>query len=266
MRKLILLTIGAVFLAFAGLAAADSTPTTTSTTTTTTTTPTTTTNATPATTTTTQTPAPNTLKVHLHWFAGSVSSVGTSTITVGVLWTGAHDGYLNGQTVTLNVDPSARISQGRDHTPIALAQIQPNDLVAIRATGSSTSDLTAFKIHDQCNCHWVGGTIGTVGATSFTVNVTKTGPLDTVLDNTTVTMQVNSDTVYLRGRHHARIGLGDLQSGQGVGVMFGANGFFKAPGFDPPTAIFTAKRVHVWGKGIVPPPASDANVSANVST
>jgi hypothetical protein len=239
MRKLLLLTIAAAFFAFAGIASAGS--------------PNANGNA-------------NGQARHLHWFAGSVSSVGDSTITVGVLWTGPNDGYLNGQTVTLNVAPNARISQGPNRKPIALAQIQMNDLVAIRASGNSSSDLTAYMIHDRCNCHWIGGTIGTVGPSSFTVNVTRTGPYDTVLDNTTVTLQVNADTVYLRGPHRARIQLGDLQSGQGVGIVFGANGFFKAPGFDPTTAVFTAKRVHVWGKGAVPSPSTDAGAAASVST
>jgi len=241
MRKLLLLGVVTAFFAFAGFATADSPPAQTTTTT------------------------PNANGQHLHWFAGSVSSVGDSTITVGVLWTGPNDGDLNGQTLTLNVAPNARISQGPNRRPIALAQVQANDLVGVRARGDSSSDLTAYVIHDMCNCHWVGGTIGTVGSTSFTVNVTKTGPFDTVLDNTTVTMQANDDTVYLRGPHRGRIQLGDLQSGEGVGVVFGANGFFKAPGFDPTTATFTAKRVHVWGKGAVPPPSSDASSAANVS-
>ena len=242
MRKLILLgSVTAAFFAFAGFATAASP------------------NGSNA--------NPNANGHHLHWFAGSVSSVGDSTITVGVLWTGPNDGYLNGQTVTLNVASNARISQGPHRKPIALAAIQTNDLVAIRAQGDNGStSLTAYMIHDRCNCHWIGGMIGTVGPTSFTVNVTKTGPYDTVLDNTTVTLQVNDLTVYLRGPHRARIGLGDLQTGEGVGVVFGANGFFKAPGFDPTTAVFTAKRVHVWGRGAVPLPSSDAGASASVST
>jgi hypothetical protein len=202
---------------------------------------------------------------HLHWFAGSVSAVGDGSLAVGVLWTGPNDGYLNGQTVNLAVPTSSRISQGKRHRPIALAQIQANDLVAVRASGDSASDLVAYKIHDMCNCHWIGGTVGTVGTTSFTVNATRTGPYDTVLDNTTVTLQVSADTVYLRGPHRGRIGLADLRPGEGVGVVFGANGFFKAPGFNPQTATFTAERAHVWGRGSVPQPSSDASDAANVA-
>ena len=86
-----------------------------------------------------------------------------------------------------------------------------------------------------------------------------------MLDGTTVTLQVNPDTVYLRGPHKRRIGLGDLTQGEGVGVVFSATGFFKAPGFDPSTATFTAKRVHVWGQGSVPQASTDVSSAAQVS-
>ena len=60
-------------------------------------------------------------------------------------------------------------------------------------------------------------------------------------------------------------GHGRLHSCEGVGVVFSANGFFKAPGFNPATATFTAKRVHVWPKRRVPPASSDASAAAGVS-
>ncbi|HWB21946.1 MAG TPA: DUF5666 domain-containing protein [Gaiellaceae bacterium] len=202
---------------------------------------------------------------HQQWFAGSVSAVGSSSLTVGVLWTGPHDGSLNGQTLTVAVTSSTRIGQGSHNTPIALASIQAGDLVAIRASGDSASSLTASRIHVYCNCHWVGGTISSVGATSIGVRVDRTGPYDTVLKDQNVTIQVNANTVYLQGSHHRRIGLGDLRVGQGIGVVFSADGFFKAPGFNPSTATFTAKRIHVWGRRDVPEPSSDASVSAQVS-
>ena len=71
--------------------------------------------------------------------------------------------------------------------------------------------------------------------------------------------------MYLRGRHRARIGLSALKPGEGVGVVFAADGFFRSPGFDPTKATFTAKRVHAWGARQVPPSSSDASVSAGVS-
>ncbi len=127
------------------------------------------------------------------------------------------------------------------------------------------SSLTAVAIRVWCNCHWVGGTISSVGSSSLGVAVTRTGPYDTVLDNQTVTLQANEYTVYLRGRRRFRLGFSDLKVGEGVGVVFAADGFFKAPGFNPATATFTAKRVHVWGLRQVPPPSSDAGSTAQVA-
>jgi hypothetical protein len=235
MRRLTAIFAVGVFLAVAGIASADGAP-----------------------------PAAPDQPTGAHWFAGTVTAVGPSSLTVGVLWTGPNDGSLNGQSVNVNVVTQTRINQGPHHRAIALASIATGDLVAVRATGDASS-LTARRIHVFCNCHWIGGTVNAVGSTSFTVNVTRTGPYDTVLDNTTVTLQTNQYTVYLRGRHRARIGLSDLQPGEGVGVVFAADGFFKAPGFDPTKATFTAKRVHAWGQRQVPQPSSDASSSASVS-
>jgi hypothetical protein len=236
MRRLTAIFAVGVFLSVAGIASADGTP-----------------------------PAAPGQPTAVHWFAGTVTQVGPSSLTVGVLWTGPNDGSLNGTTVNVNVATQTRINQGPHHQAVALASIGAGDLVAVRATGDASS-LTARRIHVFCNCHWIGGTVNQVGPTSFTVNVTRTGPYDTVLDNTTVTLQTNQYTVYLRGPRRARIGLSDLQSGEGVGVMFAADGFFKAPGFDPTKATFTAKRVHVWAHRQVPPPSTDAGVSASVAT
>ena len=260
MHKLILLVAAAAFLSIAGLAAADTSPTLTA--------PTTTTVPTPVTSnagnTTSQ--SPDRKQGRGHWFAGSVSSVGDSSITVGVLWTGPNDGYLNGQTVTVAVPSNTRISEGPRHKAIALASIQPGDLVSLRARGADASSLTAVKIHVFCNCHWVGGTISSVGTTSFQVSVKRTGPYDGVLANTTITLQVNAETVYLAGPHHRRIAFSDLKVGEGVGVVFAADGFFKAPGFDPTTATFTAKRVHIWGHRQVPPPSTDSSSAAQITS
>ncbi len=199
-----------------------------------------------------------------HWFAGSVTAVGPSSITVGVLWTGPNDGSLNGQTVTVAVATQTRINQGHHHRAIALAAVATGDLVAVRATGDAPS-LTALRVHVFCNCHWIGGTVHSVGGTSVSVDVKRTGPYDTVLANTTVTLQTDQYTVYLRGHHRARVALSDLKPGEGVGVVFAADGFFRAPGFDPAKAVFTARRVHAWAARQVPAPSSDASVGAGVS-
>ena len=61
-----------------------------------------------------------------------------------------------------------------------------------------------------------------------------------------MTLQVNGATVYLKGKDKTPIAFSDLKVGDRVGVVFAADGFFKAPGFDPSKATFTAKRVHDW--------------------
>jgi uncharacterized protein YegP (UPF0339 family) len=204
-------------------------------------------------------------KPHLLWFAGQVSGVGASTLTLGVLWTGPHDGVLNGLTLTVNVASSTRINQGPHGQAIALAQIQAGDLVAIQASGESPTTLTAVRIHVNCNCHWISGTISAIRAGSLSVQVANTGPYDTVLKGHQVTLLVNSDTVYMRGPHRRRIAVSDLKAGQHVGVIFAANGFFRAPSFNPATATFTAKQIHVWGHDPVPADSSTDDGAATTT-
>ncbi len=206
-------------------------------------------------------------KPHTHWLAGSVSAVGSDSLTVGVLWTGKHDGQLNGQSVTLAVDASTEIVSGKDKTPVTLSSIKPGDLVGVLASSAdkTLSSLTATRIHVYCNCHWVGGTISAIGSDSISVQVARTGPYDTVLNGKPVTLQVNGSTTYIRGKAKTEIGFSDLKVGDGVGVIFAASGFFRAPGFDPSTATFTAKRVHLWEKKNVPPATTDSNAAAGTT-
>jgi Domain of unknown function (DUF5666) len=205
---------------------------------------------------------------HSHWFAGSVGSVGGSSLTVGVLWTRQHDDSLNGQVTTVAVNSDTQITSGKDRTPISLSDLQPGELVAVVASGGGSSDLTsltATKIHVYCNCHWVGGTISAIGTSSITVQVKRTGPYDTVLSGQAVPINIDSGTVFIAGKNKQAISLSDLKVGAGVGVVFSADGFFKAPGFDPSKANFTAKRVHLWGHRMVPLASTDASASAAVS-
>jgi hypothetical protein len=210
---------------------------------------------------------PNSTRTHNHWLAGSVSAVSSNSVTVGVLWTGPRDGALNGQSVTLSVDSTTSIVSGKDRTPVLLSSLQPGDLVGVRATGSGAdlTTLAATRIHVYCNCHWVGGKIAAIGTSTLTVQVNRTGPFDTVLGGQSVTIGLGADTSYLQGRAKTAIQLSDLKVGESVGVVFSANGFFKAPGFDPSTATFVATRVHVWGHGPVPAASSDGSVTAQVS-
>ena len=78
-------------------------------------------------------------------------------------------------------------------------------------------------------------------------------------------LQVNTNTVYVRGPHRRRIAFSELKVGQHVGVIFAANGFFKAPGRNPATATFTAKRIHVWGRDPVPAASSTGDGGATTT-
>jgi hypothetical protein len=204
---------------------------------------------------------------HSHWFAASVSSVGSDSLTVGVLWTHQHDSSLNGQLTAVAVNSDTQITSGKDKTAISLSDIQAGDLVAVVASGSGSdlTSLTATKIHVYCNCHWVGGTVSAIGTSSVTVQVKRTGPYDTVLSGQAVPINVDSNTVFIAGKDKTAISFSDLKVGEGVGVVFSADGFFKAPGFDPSTANFTAKQIHVWGHKMVPLASSDASVAAAVT-
>jgi hypothetical protein len=204
---------------------------------------------------------------HKVWFAGSVAGVASSSLTVNVLWTGPHDSSLAGQTLKVSVPPSTRIQSGKHHRPIALGSIQLDDLVAIRAVTDDDSNFSATGIHVSCNCHWIGGTISSVpsAGSSLTVHVDRSGPYDGVILHHDVTLHVNDTTIYLRGKHDHRIPFRSLRIGDGVGIVFAANGFFKAPSFDPSTATFTAKQVHAWNRRHVPEPESDAQAAADTS-
>ncbi len=220
----------------------------------------------PSTTTTTTTTATPIARAHAHWFAGSVSAVGTSSLTISVLWTGPHDSALNGQSVTVSVDSNTELTSGKDRMPISLPSVQNGDLVGVVASGmgSDLTTLTALKIHVSCNCHWVGGTISALGSNSLTIQVKKTGPYDTVLSGQAVTIGVDGNTTYIHGKDKAPIQFSDLKVGDGVGIIFSASGFFKAPGFDWTKATFTAKQVRVWGARHTPPASTDAGAAAPV--
>lgn len=197
-----------------------------------------------------------------HHFAGSVASVGSDSVTLGVLWTGPNDTALTGTTATVSVTPSTQIVSGSTSSAVALSSLQSGDLVGVVATGTGTN-LSAQKITVFCDCHWVGGLITSINASSIVVGVKKTGPYDTVLANTEVTIKVAADTTYIDGAAKTPIEFSSLKVGDAVGVVFSAGGFFKAPGFNPATANFTAKQVHRWANQQVPDVSSDASTAAS---
>jgi len=174
-----------------------------------------------------------------HWFAGAVDSASSTSVSVAVLWTGPHDTQLKGQTATVAIDSSTKIVYGKGQTGI-----DPGDLVRIHATASDSmlTSLTATEIHVDCNCHFAAGTLGSVGSSSFAVDVQRTGPYDTVLKGNAVTFQVNGSTIFVQGSN-TPVTISDLKSGDKVAVRFTATGFFKDPSFDWRTATFTATHV-----------------------
>ena len=150
-----------------------------------------------------------------------------------------------------------------------MSDIQTGDLVAVVASGSGSdlTSLTATKIHVYCNCHWVGGTVSAIGSSSVTIQVKKTGPYDTVLSGQAVPINVDSNTVFVAGsdKHTIQFSGPEGRTGRRH-VVFSADGFFKAPGFDPSKANFTAKRVQdVWGRKMGPLASTDASASAAVT-
>ena len=203
-----------------------------------------------------------TTQVRGAWLAGSVTTASSTSVGVDVLWTGPKDTQLKGQTVTLAVDSSTRIVYGKGQS-----SIDPGDLVRVRAVSSDStlSSLTAKRIHVDCNCHWIGGTIDSIGST-LVVHAGRTGPYDRVLNGRDVTLQLNGSTIYIEGKGKTPITAADLKAGDKVGVVFSASGFFKDPGFDPGTATFTALRVHYWPGDATPSVSSDADAAAAGTT
>lgn len=201
-------------------------------------------------------------KVPHHHFAGAVTAVGSDSVSVDVLWTGKNDGPLLNTTVTVAVTADSQLTSGKAKTPITLSGIHQGDLVGVGVTSDAgLTTFTAVKIHVHCNCHWLGGTINSVSSSTLVVHVAKTGPYDTVLKDADVTLQLNGSTEYVQGKAKTPISLGDLKVGDHVGVVFGASGFFKAPGFNASTATFTAKRVRDRGTKAATPAADAGSVA-----
>lgn len=192
---------------------------------------------------TSTTPSPNaSLRAHGHWFAGAVTAAGSGSVSIDVLWTGRHDTQLNGTNVTVAIDSSTEIHYGKGQS-----SIDPGDLVGVIATGKDPSSLTARRINVRCNCHFAAGILGSVGSSSFAVNVSRTGPYDTVLKGNAVTFQVNGSTVFVQGKDQAAGTISGLKTGEQVAVIFAATGFFRDPNFNWQTATFTAKHVRYRG-------------------
>jgi len=169
-------------------------------------------------------PAPQ----HTHWFAGSVGSASSSSVSVNVLWTGKHDAQLDGTTVSVAIDSATQIHYGKGKT-----SIDPGDLVGVVATGTDASSLTAQRINVRCNCHFAAGTLDAVSTSRLRVQVSRTGPYDGVLKGNDVTFQIGSAT------------LPNLSVGDKVAIVFSSTGFFKDPSFNWQNATFTVLHLRV---------------------
>lgn len=191
---------------------------------------------------TTTTSSPQAVRPHAEAFAGAVTSASSSSVSLDVLMTGPHDTQLLGQTLSVAIDSSTKIVYGKGQS-----SIETGDLVGVGALGSSTGTLTARRIHVDCGCHFAAGTLGSVGSSSFAVDVSRTGPYDTVLKGNAVTFQVNGSTVFVQGKDKAAGAISDLKTGEKVAVIFAASGFFKDPSFNWQTATFTATHVRYAG-------------------
>jgi hypothetical protein len=163
--------------------------------------------------------AGTTPKAGAHWFAGAVTSAGSGSVSVDVLWTGKHDTQLNGTTVTVAIDSSTQIHYGKGRSSIAVG-----DLVGVVDAGG-----TAKRINVRCNCHFAAGTVSSTSTGSFALQVERSGPFDTVLKGNTVTFQLG--------------GASAPTVGQKVAVRFSATGFFKDPSFNWQTATFTVEKI-----------------------
>jgi len=181
----------------------------------------------PSTTTSTTTAPATSNRVHSHWFARSVASASSGSISVNVLWTGKHDKDLNGKTVSVAIDSSTQIDYGKGKS-----SIEQGDLVGVVATGNPNS-LTASRIHVRCNCHFAAGTLDAISTSKLRVNVQRTGPYDGVLKGNEVTFDVGGAT------------LPNLSIGDKVAIVFSASGFFRDPNFDWQNATFTVLKLRV---------------------
>jgi len=165
---------------------------------------------------------------HGHWFAGSVGSASSSSVSVNVLWTGKHDTQLDGKTVSVAIDSSTQINYGKGKS-----SIDPGDLVGVVATGTDVSSLTARRINVRCNCHFAAGTLDAVSTSQLRVQVARTGPYDGVLKGNDVTFQIGSAT------------LPNLSVGDKVAIVFSSTGFFKDPNFNWQGSTFTVVHLRV---------------------
>jgi hypothetical protein len=203
-------------------------------------------------------PTTKTPKAHAKFFAGEVTAVGSGSLTVKVDKTGKKDTGLNGQTLTVSVDSATQITLGKDKTQAQLTDLEVGYRAGVTAKASATdsSSFAAVKIAAHYGYHWFAGSVVSVGSDSITVQVTKTGKHDTQLNGQTLTVPVSSSTQFLRGEAKTPIALGDIKTGDRVGIET------QSPNGDLSRGM-TAVRVHdrqqkKTGDGAAPTPTPAA--------
>ncbi len=181
-----------------------------------------------------------------HAFGGSVTAVGSGSLTLQVEKTGNNDSQLMGQSVTVAVTSSTEITLGKDKTPIPLSQVQVGYHAGVAAKQDASGAWTADRIRVSRGDHHFGGAVTTVGSGSLTIHVDKTGKNDTQLMGQTLTLAVTSSTQITLGKDKTPIPLGQIL----VGYRAGVSAHQDASG------AWTADRIHAgygdhWFAGTV---------------
>ena len=161
-------------------------------------------------------------------FAGSVTAIGSNSITVQVDKSYGHDEGLSGHSVTVNVNASTRIQ--RDGKEIQLSDLVQGEHVAVSATGcrgeGPNQTFTAKLIRAGDRELSLGGSVVSVGTSSLTVEVDHKGPATdaatAALVGKQLTVAVTSATKITRDGKP--IQLSDLVTGEHVLIRVHAVG------------------------------------------
>lgn len=171
--------------------------------------------------------------VHL---GGTITAVGSDSISLQVAKADRIGSSLVGQTVTIAVDASTRITVGKESG--SLADLKTGARAVVVATGFP-GNLLAMRIRagkgPEAQVHAFGGAVTAVGSGSLTIEVDRTGKHDTELMGQTITVSVPDGTPITLGEDKTPIKLSDVQVGWRAGVAATQDS----------SGAWTATRVHV---------------------
>jgi len=151
-------------------------------------------------------------------FGGSLTAIGSSSLTVEVDRTGRNDGGLGGRTITLAVDQNTKIM--RDGKPIQLSELVVGEHVGVTAEAVA-DQFTAKSVKAGDHDVSFAGTITAVGSSSLTVEVDRTGSNSGGLGGRTLTVAVDSTTqITLNGQpaQLSQLAAGDRAAVTAVGI------------------------------------------------